>query len=170
MRRARSFARRSSALLLLLLLFWTASQLASRLPWIGALGTSVHALGLGDYTADPFPPLAPLPSKTPAEPKPNPEPPPASPTRPAFPTPPTANPDTDAYAYPGARRGHRDCRGQPDRHSNFRCDRHIGRSHHDDEWKRRVYFPGGEPRNLHDDRRRRPPLYDKHAVGECGIG
>src|SRR5438874_6459681 len=61
LKRLRSYARRSSALLLLLLLFWTASQLASRLPWIGALGTSVHALGLGDYTADPFTSLAPLP-------------------------------------------------------------------------------------------------------------
>src|SRR6266550_3866500 len=60
MKRLRSYARRSSALRLLLLLFWTASQLASRLPWIGALGTSVHALGLGDYTADPFTSLAPL--------------------------------------------------------------------------------------------------------------
>ena len=47
MKRLRSYVRRSSAILLLLLLFWTASQLASRLPWIGALGTSVHALGLG---------------------------------------------------------------------------------------------------------------------------
>src|SRR6202165_5806844 len=60
MKRARSFARRGGAALLLLLLFWTASQLASRLPWIGALGTSVHALGLGDYSADPFTSLAPL--------------------------------------------------------------------------------------------------------------
>src|ERR1700694_484231 len=60
MKRARSFARRGGAALLLLLLFWTASQLASRLPWIGALGTSVHALGLGDYSADPWTSLAPL--------------------------------------------------------------------------------------------------------------
>src|ERR1700738_128974 len=60
MKRARSYARRVSAVLLLLLLFWTASQLASRLPWIGALGTSVHALGLGDYSADPWTSLAPL--------------------------------------------------------------------------------------------------------------
>src|SRR2546423_12448978 len=60
MRRARSFARRSSAVLLLLLLFWTASQLAARLPWIGALGTSVHTLGLGDYSADSMTSLAPL--------------------------------------------------------------------------------------------------------------
>ena len=60
MKRARSFARRGGAALLLLLLFWTASQLASRLPWIGALGTSVHALGLGDYSADPWSSLAPL--------------------------------------------------------------------------------------------------------------
>src|ERR1700732_4156983 len=60
MKRARSYARRVSAVLLLLLLFWTASQLASRLPWIGALGTSVHALGLGDYSADPWSSLAPL--------------------------------------------------------------------------------------------------------------
>src|SRR6202023_1227815 len=60
MKRARSYARRGGAALLLLLLFWTASQLASRLPWIGALGTSVHALGLGDYSADPFTSLAPL--------------------------------------------------------------------------------------------------------------
>src|SRR6202011_6400394 len=60
MKRARSFAPRGGAALLLLLLFWTASQLASRLPWIGALGTSVHALGLGDYSADPFTSLAPL--------------------------------------------------------------------------------------------------------------
>src|ERR1700674_6104399 len=60
MTRARSYTRRVSAVLLLLLLFWTASQLASRLPWIGALGTSVHALGLGDYSADPWTSLAPL--------------------------------------------------------------------------------------------------------------
>src|SRR3979411_1805745 len=60
MKRARSYARRASAALLLLLLFWTASQLASRVPWIVALGTSVHALGLGDYSADPFTSLAPL--------------------------------------------------------------------------------------------------------------
>ncbi|HLB77081.1 MAG TPA: hypothetical protein VJO72_08620, partial [Candidatus Dormibacteraeota bacterium] len=53
-------ARRSSAALLLLLLFWTASQLASRVPWIVALGTSVHTMGLGDYSADPYRPLAPL--------------------------------------------------------------------------------------------------------------
>ena len=44
MKRLRSYARRSSALLLLLLLFWTASQLGSRLPWIGALGTSGQRL------------------------------------------------------------------------------------------------------------------------------
>src|SRR6266849_6584578 len=59
MKRARSYVRRVSAALLLLL-FWTASQVASRLPWIGALGTSVHALGLGDYSADPWTSLAPL--------------------------------------------------------------------------------------------------------------
>src|SRR5438552_15650490 len=60
MKRARSFARRASAALLLLLLFWTASQVASRVPWVVALGTSVHTLGLGDYSADLFQPLAPL--------------------------------------------------------------------------------------------------------------
>src|SRR5213082_3065807 len=60
MKRLRSYARRSSAVLLLLLLFWTASQLAARLPWIGALGTSVHTMGLGDYSADSLTSLAPL--------------------------------------------------------------------------------------------------------------
>src|ERR1700694_591599 len=60
MKRSRSFARRWGAALLLLLLFWTASQLASRVPWIVALGTSVHTLGLGDYSADPLTSLAPL--------------------------------------------------------------------------------------------------------------
>src|SRR5437016_14462592 len=60
MKRERSFARRASAALLLLLLFWTASQLASRVPWIVALGTSVHTMGLGDYSADSLRPLAPL--------------------------------------------------------------------------------------------------------------
>src|SRR4030081_1149720 len=60
MKRARSYGRRAGAALLLLLLFWTASQLASRLPWIVALGTSVHALGLSDYSADPWTSLAPL--------------------------------------------------------------------------------------------------------------
>src|SRR6267378_1821486 len=60
MSRARSFARRASAVLLLLLLFWTASQLASRVPWITALGASVHTMGLGDYSADPLISLAPL--------------------------------------------------------------------------------------------------------------
>ena len=52
MKRSRSVAQRASAVLLLLLLFWTASQIASRVPWIVALGTSVHTLGLGDYSAD----------------------------------------------------------------------------------------------------------------------
>src|SRR5207248_8379931 len=60
MKRERSFARRASAALLLLLLFWTASQLASRVPWIVALGTSVHTIGLGDYSADSLTSLAPL--------------------------------------------------------------------------------------------------------------
>src|SRR2546427_13236138 len=60
MKRARSFARRVGAALLLLLLLWTASQLASRVPWIVALGTSVHTMGLGDYTADSLTSLAPL--------------------------------------------------------------------------------------------------------------
>src|SRR2546427_11037636 len=60
MKGARSFARRASAALLLLLLLWTASQLASRVPWIVALGTNVHTLGLGDYSADPLTSLAPL--------------------------------------------------------------------------------------------------------------
>src|SRR3979490_211147 len=60
MKRVRSYGRRAGAALHLLLLFWTASQLASRVPWILALGTSVHALGLGDYSADPFTSLAPL--------------------------------------------------------------------------------------------------------------
>src|SRR6202171_1365394 len=60
MKRGRSLARRSGAALLLLLLFWTASQLASRVPWIATLGTSVHTLGLGDYSADPLTALAPL--------------------------------------------------------------------------------------------------------------
>src|SRR5437870_9138768 len=60
MKRERSFARRASALLLLLLLFWAASQLASRVPWIVALGTSVHTIGLGDYSADSLTSLAPL--------------------------------------------------------------------------------------------------------------
>src|SRR5437016_14237615 len=60
MKRERSFARRASAALLLLLLFWTASQLASRVPWIVALGTSVHTMGLGDYSADSLTSLAPL--------------------------------------------------------------------------------------------------------------
>src|SRR3989441_12398489 len=60
MKRARSFAGRASAALLLLLLLWTASQLASRVPWIAALGTSVHTMGLGDYTADSLTSLAPL--------------------------------------------------------------------------------------------------------------
>src|SRR4030088_2152244 len=60
MKRGRFHARRWSAALLLLLLFWAASQLASRVPWIATLGTSVHTLGLGDYSADPFTALAPL--------------------------------------------------------------------------------------------------------------
>src|SRR2546423_3852706 len=60
MKRARSFARRGGAALLLLLLFWAASQLASRVPWIVALGTSVHTIGLGDYSADSLTSLAPL--------------------------------------------------------------------------------------------------------------
>src|SRR5437763_11510863 len=60
MKRERSFARHASAALLLLLLFWTASQLASRVPWITELGTSVHTLGLGDYSADSLTSLAPL--------------------------------------------------------------------------------------------------------------
>src|SRR5438128_10851343 len=60
MKGARSFARRASAALLLLLLLWTASQLASRVPWIVALGTSVHTMGLGDYSADSLTSLAPL--------------------------------------------------------------------------------------------------------------
>src|SRR5437879_12733058 len=60
MKRARPFARRASAALLLLLLLWTASQLAARVPWIGALGTSVHTMGLGDYSADSLTSLAPL--------------------------------------------------------------------------------------------------------------
>jgi len=60
MKRVRSFARRASAVLLLLLLFWTASQLASRVPWITSLGTSVHTMGLGDYSADLLTSLAPL--------------------------------------------------------------------------------------------------------------
>src|SRR5947207_4203298 len=60
MNRARSFARRGGAALLLLLLFWAASQLASRVPWIVALGTSVHTMGLGDYSADSLTSLAPL--------------------------------------------------------------------------------------------------------------
>src|SRR5438445_12828547 len=60
MKRERSFARRASAALLLLLLFWTARQLASRVPWVVALGTSVHTMGLGDYSADSLRPLAPL--------------------------------------------------------------------------------------------------------------
>src|SRR5438045_7311518 len=60
MNRARSFARLGGAALLLLLLFWAASQLASRVPWVVALGTSVHTMGLGDYSADSLRPLAPL--------------------------------------------------------------------------------------------------------------
>src|SRR2546429_5544816 len=60
MNRARSFARRGGAALLLLLVFWAASQLASRVPWIVALGTSVHTMGLGDYSADSLTSLAPL--------------------------------------------------------------------------------------------------------------
>src|SRR5438105_1134151 len=56
----RSVVRRGGPALLLLLLFWTASQLASRVPGIVALGTSVHTMGLGDYSADPYRPLAPL--------------------------------------------------------------------------------------------------------------
>src|SRR5438094_923692 len=55
----RSIARRGIAALLLLLLFWTASQLASGIPLLVALGTSVHTLGLGDYSADSLA-LAPL--------------------------------------------------------------------------------------------------------------
>src|SRR4029077_16107875 len=53
-------AKRWGAALLLLLLFWTASQIASRVPQVVALGTSVHTLGLGDYSADPLTTLAPL--------------------------------------------------------------------------------------------------------------
>src|ERR1700687_1876649 len=60
MKRSRSFVRRWGAAVLLLLLFWTSSQLASRVPWIVALGTSVHTLGLGDYSADPLTAMAPL--------------------------------------------------------------------------------------------------------------
>src|SRR3981081_3477340 len=60
MNRVRSVARRWCAALVLLLLFWEGSQLASRVPWIATLGTSVHTLGLGDYSADPFMALAPL--------------------------------------------------------------------------------------------------------------
>src|SRR5207248_10653717 len=81
---------------------------------------------------------------------------------------PDTDADADAYACP--RPGHRDCRGQPDRPTDFRCDRHIGKSHRDDEWQRRLYLPDRGARQLHVDRQRRPPLSDKHAVGECGAG
>src|SRR5437879_4401437 len=60
MNRWRSVARRWGAALLLLVLFWTASQIASRVPQVVALGTSVHTLGLGDYSADSLTSLAPL--------------------------------------------------------------------------------------------------------------
>lgn len=60
MKTRRSVARRAAAALLLLLLFWMASQLGSQVPWVVALGTSVHTLGLGDYSADSVSPLAPL--------------------------------------------------------------------------------------------------------------
>ena len=52
MKRERSFAKRAGVALLLLLLLWTASQLASGVPLVASLGTSVHTLGLGDYSAD----------------------------------------------------------------------------------------------------------------------
>ena len=60
MKRSGSFAKRAGVALLLLLLLWTASQLASGVPLVVALGTSVHTLGLGDYSADPLTTLAPL--------------------------------------------------------------------------------------------------------------
>jgi hypothetical protein len=56
---------------------------------------------------------------------------------------PDPNPDANPDANPGPGGGHRNRRGQPDWSTDFRCDRHIGRSHHDDEWKRRVYLPDG---------------------------
>src|SRR5438309_11629728 len=60
MKRWGSVTKRWGAALLLLLLFWTASQIASGIPKVVALGTSVHTLGLGDYSADPLTSLAPL--------------------------------------------------------------------------------------------------------------
>src|ERR1700731_413444 len=60
MKVSRSFAKRAGVALLLLLLLWAASQLASGVPSGVALGTSVHPLGLGDYSADPLTSLAPL--------------------------------------------------------------------------------------------------------------
>lgn len=60
MNRWRTGLRRGGVALLLLLLFWSASQFASRIPGAAALGTSVHTLGLGDYSADSLPALAPL--------------------------------------------------------------------------------------------------------------
>jgi len=60
MNRWRVAARRGGVALLLLLLFWSASQFASRVPWAASLGTSVHTLGLGDYSADAMPAMAPL--------------------------------------------------------------------------------------------------------------
>src|SRR5689334_16169376 len=60
MTRLSSVIKRWGAAALLLLLFWTASQIASRVPQVVALGTSVHTLGLGDYSADPLTTLAPL--------------------------------------------------------------------------------------------------------------
>src|SRR5207237_10810119 len=81
-----------------------------------------------------------------------------------------ANADANAHADADPRTGHRlrNGRGQPDRPSNFRCDRHVRKSHHHDEWEWRLYLPERSPATLHADRRRRPPLPDKHAVGECG--
>src|ERR1700738_2721544 len=113
MNRMRSFVRRGSAALLLLLLFWTASQLASRVPWIVALGTSVHALGLGDYSADPFTSLAPLSMQILDEARADagtpsalstPAPTPISALRPppAPYTPPHAHPITNPHAHPNA--------------------------------------------------------------------
>ena len=72
--------------------------------------------------------------------------------------------DTHAYAYPGARRGYRDRRGQPDRSANFRGDRLIGKPQDDDNRERSVYLPDCGPWHLHADGQRHA-LHDKHPNG-----
>src|SRR5437879_686606 len=166
MNRWRSVARRWGAALLLLVLFWTASQIASRVPQVVALGTSVHTLGLGDYSADSLTSLAPLSMQVLGEARADAATPsagtPSASTTAAAPADPDPDPDAHAHARadanPNARTcgDYRDGRVQLDRRSDFGCDRLVEsrRSNDDHEWDRWLHLLECDPWHLHASRQR----------------